>query len=188
MFPYHSRFWWHARTGYLHLVEAIDDHMHDFASPYSEVLEKRADRLRVAVRVRLIVLIFLNVGFVVTSAAWIASVVPGLAEARALVQQVARLTTGLTFVFTGAFLILSRYLGQLQADIIAAIALGTGWKEEGPAQREKLIERAKEETGGWSEELELGVKEKLDEEEMQQTKLGRLDPSAGDTAADRDDG
>lgn len=188
MFPYHTSLGWHAKTGYLHLVEAIDDHMQDFASPYSEVLEKRADRIRLAVRVRLIVLIFLNIGFVVTAAAWIASVVPALADARELVQQVARLTTGLTFLFTGAFLVLSRYLGQLQADVVAAMALGTGWQEEGPAEREQLISRASEETGDWSEELEIGVKERIAEDEMEQTTLGRIQPTPGENPPDRDDG
>lgn len=188
MFPFHSRLGWHAKTGYLHLVEAIDDHMHDFASPYSEILEKRADRLRFAVRIRLFFIVLLNVGFIVTAAAWIASVVPAFEEAREAVQQLARLTTGITFAFTGAFLVLSRYLGQLQADIIAAIALGTGWQEEGPAQREKLIERASEETGAWSEELEIGVKGEIEEEKLKQTSLGRIDPGLEDEEGQEEDG
>jgi len=173
MFPFHSRLRWHAKTGYLHLVEAIDDHLQDVASPYSEILEKRADRLRVAVRVRFVVIILLNIGLVVTAAACIASVIPALEELRGVIQRMARLTTGITFVFTGLFVIITRYLGQLQADVSAAVALGTGWQEESQAQREKLIERAQEETGGWSEELEIGVKEDVDEDEMQQTTLGR---------------
>lgn len=176
MFPFHSRLGWHAKTGYLHLVEAIEDHMQDFASPYSEILEERADRIRVGVTVRFFVIVLLNIGFVVTAAAWIASVVPALEELREVIQRLARLTTGITFVFTAAFLVISRYLGQLQADIIAAIALGTGWQEDSPAHRQKLIERAQEETGGWSEKLEIGVKDEIDEEEMQQTTLGRMDP------------
>ncbi|PSG97766.1 hypothetical protein BRD56_03780 [Thermoplasmatales archaeon SW_10_69_26] len=173
MFPFHSRLGWHAKTGYLHLVEAIDDHMQDFASPYSEVLEQRAESLRLAVRVRLFVILLLNIGFIVTAAAWIASVLPPLAGVRELTQRLARATTGITVVFTGLFVIISRYLGQLQADIIAAIALGTGWQEDSAAQRQKLIERAAEETGDWSEDLDVGVKEEVEKDELEQTTLGK---------------
>lgn len=180
MFPFHSRWEWYAKTGYLHLVEAIEDHLKDFASPYSEVLERRADGIRYALKVRLVVLVLLNIGLVVTAAAWIASVVPGVGELRELIQRLARLTTGLTFVFTGLFVLISRYLGQLQADIIAAIALGTGWHEESEAHRDMLIERASEETGGWSEDLELGVKEDMPDERFEQTTLGRMDPAIDD--------
>lgn len=126
MFPYESWFAWHSKTGYLHLVEAIEDQTDRFAEPYQGVLERRARRMRAGVTIRGVVLVFLNLGLLATAIAWIASVLPGLADLRAFVSQLARALTGISLLFTGLFVLITRYLGQLQADMVAAMALGTG--------------------------------------------------------------
>jgi hypothetical protein len=126
MFPFESRWSWHAKTGYLHLVEAIDGHTDRFAQPYRKILEKRAARLRVAVTARAVAFVLLNVGLIATGVTWIASVLPALAEFEGLVRRMARALTGFSVLMTVTLLLLLRYLGQVQADIIAAIALGTG--------------------------------------------------------------
>lgn len=154
MFPYHSRLTWHARTGYLHLVEAIEDHTKDFTSPFSEILERRADRIRAGLKVRLGVLVLLNLGLLATGFAWIATILPVATEVRELVQSIAQALTGVSILLTGAFLVISRYLGQLQADIVAAMALGTGWPPGSDFQAQRLEEAMDPDVGGWTEPID----------------------------------
>lgn len=126
MFPFDSRFSWHTKTGYLHLVEAIKGHTDRFAEPYQTVLQARAKRTRWAVTLRGVVLVLLNLGLIATGVAWLATVLPILADIRSVVGTFARALTGLSLLLSGMFLLITRYLGQLQADIVAAMALGTG--------------------------------------------------------------
>jgi hypothetical protein len=126
MFPFENRREWHSKTGYLHLVEAIEGHTDRLAEPYREILDRRAARLRVAVTARAVLFALINIGLIATGVAWVASVLPVASELGTLVRHIARAMTGVSVILTVFLLVLLRYLGQLQADIVAAIALGTG--------------------------------------------------------------
>ncbi len=133
MFPYESRWGWLTRTGYLHLAEAIAEKSHAFQQPYQSVLERRAQGIRVALKVRLVVIVLLNLGILMSVLASAAQVFPALGEAQGLLAPVAGLVSGIVVVaLTMMYFLIARYLGQLQADIIACLALGTPCMPELP--------------------------------------------------------
>lgn len=139
MFPFASRWRWWSSPGYLHLVEAIESHIDEFEDPFRKVLRNRARRIRIALNVRLVVLVLLNIGLVATGLAWAARVLPGLAEAQGWLTTLAGSLTGISVVLTLVFLLVSRYLGQLQADVVASMVLGTpGGPYIGEEEREAV--------------------------------------------------
>lgn len=126
MFPFESRWAWLRHPGYLHLVEAIESSIDRYEEPYRTILKRRAGQLQFGVRVRGVVLFFLNIGLLATAFAWLGTVVPIAGEVKALVETIAKALTGFSLLLTALFVIMSRFLGQLQADVIASMALGTG--------------------------------------------------------------
>lgn len=151
MFPFESRWRWLFSTGYLHVVEAIREHTNEFREPYRQILEDRADRIKRTLRLRVAVILLLNLGIITTILAWAAQFFPALSGIRSLVNTVAGSFAGLSLVLTGVFLLITRYLGQLQADIISSMALGT---PSGPILDEQARARldeleAKAQRRGW---------------------------------------
>lgn len=152
MFPFESRWRWWTSPGYLHLVEAVEDRLDDFQEPFRAILSNRAKRMKIALNARLAVLVLLNIGIAASALVWAARFgVPGLAEARGWLDTVARSLTGFSVALTVVFLLISRYLGQLQADLLASMVLGspgaTWMSEQEQARLERLERRAEEK--GW---------------------------------------
>jgi hypothetical protein len=138
MFPFPSRWQWWRAPGYLHLVEALEEHVEDYDQPFRGILRNRGRRIRLALNLRTGVLVLLNLSLLGTALAWGARVVPGLAEARYWIR-VAGSLTGLTAATTVAYLLLVRYLGQLQADLLAIMLLGgPGGPTIGEEERQRL--------------------------------------------------
>ncbi len=125
MFPFESRWRWLFSTGYLHLVEAIREHMESFEEPFDEILRDRAKKTERALRVRAGVMVLLNLGLIATTIAWVSRFVPILGDVETVASTLAASLTGLSLLMTALYLVISRYLGQLQADMISSMALGT---------------------------------------------------------------
>lgn len=167
MFPFESRWRWVLKTGYLHLAEAIEDRLDVFHEPYRSILKSRAKGLQVAVSARALILVLLNVGVVVMIAAWVAALFPELGWARAWLSTLAGSLTGLSLLFTVFFLLITRYLGQLQADVIACMALGTpGAPELNAEEQDRLRDiEARSNQAGWMPPLPYEQEPKTWQEE-----------------------
>lgn len=125
MFPYDR--WWHWYIGgrHAHLIEATEEHLDTFHEPYRSVLKDRAVRMRWALKARLFVMVLLNLGLIATAVAWLATVVEGLADLESGLKQVASVAGASTLALTGLWLLATRYLGQLEADMVASMTLGS---------------------------------------------------------------
>lgn len=153
------------------MVEAIEERMNLFHEPYRSILERRARGLRVAVSARTVVLVLLNIGIIARIATEVIAYLPAW-EPAGVISTVATSLTAFSLVFTGLFLLLSRYLGQLQANVIACMALGTPGAPPLDQEEEKRLrgieKRASE--AGWlppipSERKHKAWRKKSDETE-----------------------
>lgn len=161
MFPFESRWRWVLHSGYLHLVEAIEERMDLFHEPYRSILERRARGLRVAVSARTVVLVLLNIGIIARIATEVLAFLPAV-ETTGTISAIATSLTALSLVFTGLFLLLSRYLGQLQADAVACMALGTPGAPPVDASEEERLRGLEDDSsgGGWLPPIPSGRKYK----------------------------
>jgi hypothetical protein len=120
-YPYRNRFRWFLFGRYSHLARAARDHPR-FAK--DGTLAHRIHSLRTWNSVRFFVSLPLTLGLMATVASAVAKYVPGGA-AENVVDDVLAYSTTLTGVFTLAFLLISRLLGQLEIDILALLTLET---------------------------------------------------------------
>ncbi len=135
MFPFESSWRWYWKTGYLHLVEAVEDNLDEFEEPYRSILEKRAKGLKVAVAARATIIGLVVVATLLAALGGAAALLPGWAAqygVAAIVTAVLALVVTFSSIF---FIIVSRFLGQLQADVLACMALGrSSTKREDPTR------------------------------------------------------
>ena len=124
MFPFERRWQWFARNRYAHLFTAIHGHLEDFHEPYRSVLRDRARKMRVAMPVRTALVFLLNIGILATTAAGVLNVLGLLEPFQPLLTSIARASAGTSLAFLALVLLATRYLGQLEADMVAAMALG----------------------------------------------------------------
>lgn len=141
MFPFQSRWQWLLNSGYAHIVEATEDQIDLFQDPYKDILEDRAKKMERALRARGVVLVLVNLGIIAAVVAWFALFVPEAGRLEALFSTLAGSLTGISIVFTALWLLLTRYLGQLQADMIASMALGTPGSRQLEAGEEQSVKR-----------------------------------------------
>ncbi len=137
MFPYDNWWRWYIGGRHAHLIEATEEHLDVFQDPYRSVLKDRAGRMRWALKVRLFFMVLLNLGLIATAAAWVATFVEGMAEIEAGLKQVASIAGAGTLLLTGLWLLATRYLGQLEADMVASMTLGSPGGPP-PSERERL--------------------------------------------------
>lgn len=110
----------------MHLVEATDRHLDDLAQPYRAVARDRATSVPRWLKVRLALLLLLSPSLVATVGAMVLSWFPGTADAAQALDFVARLAGAASLALAGAFLLVSRHIGQMERDLVACLALGTG--------------------------------------------------------------
>lgn len=107
---------------YGHLVRAIEK-----AAPMKEdaVLAARVQSMRVWNRVRSTVIFVLSIGLAAAVAAWLARYLPQFdpaVDALDALNDLAATASALSGILTIAYLLLTRLLGQLEADILTLIA------------------------------------------------------------------
>lgn len=123
MYPYRNRFRWFMFGRYSHLARSLRDR----PELADLTLKKRLASLRLWNSVRFVVSIPLAAGVAATVGGAVAKVLPG-GLAQEAVDDLLTLSTGVTGVFTLAYLFLTRLLGQLEIDILARLTLENDWR------------------------------------------------------------
>ena len=119
MYPYRNRMRWIVAGRYAHLLKALDRRR----NLQDSVLEARLEAMRVWGRVRMVVIILLSIGLLATTVAWIARFMPAFEAAVEAIVRIATTASYLSGALTLTYLFLTRLLGQLEADILALLAL-----------------------------------------------------------------
>lgn len=125
MFPYRNRFQWVRNNRQAHFIEITHDHLHRVQEPYQAVAALRTAAMRKWLKVRAVLFALLYFGLIASVAGFILDQLPDapfLEASLDLVNSIARTLTG---VFTVALALVIRYIGQLEADIIGCLAVGT---------------------------------------------------------------
>lgn len=124
VYPFDNRRQWILKNRFNHYTEATRDHLHGFPEPYRSVLHRRATSMERWARVRAVLFLLLNLGVVSTATAAILSQIPAADALQNILQPVLRWLGSLTALFGLLFLITMRILGQLEADLVSAMAIG----------------------------------------------------------------
>lgn len=105
---------------FAHLVKALDQRN---GGPQDSILERRTEAMRIWNRARFLVLTFLSIGIAATVAGWIAQFLPVFDTAADAVSRLTATASAFSGVLTLAYIFLTRYLGQLEVDILTILLL-----------------------------------------------------------------
>lgn len=114
MYPFPNRFKWLIADRQLHLAEGAGP-----AAAQDTLLMERLNALRRWARIRGILTTLLSLGIIASVSTYVTSVVDGLSLASEALRTAAAIAGAFTGVLTLAFLLVTRALGQLEADAIA---------------------------------------------------------------------
>lgn len=124
MFPYEGRLEWHFSHPALHLVHAVETRLDWFAEPFRFTAVQRARHLRRALKVRLLFLALLSPTVIATVLGLVVRVLPAFEDVIRVLDQLLSIAGALSLVFGVLFLLVNRYAGQLERDLIACLAVG----------------------------------------------------------------
>lgn len=124
MFPYEKRLKWHVRGPFKHLAEGIRGHPALFEKPHGDVLKRRIDRIETWALVRALLLIPLSASIISTAGAFFVELVGGFGFAETAFSLFAKVASAGAALFGLAYLLATRHLMQLQADIMVLLAMG----------------------------------------------------------------
>jgi hypothetical protein len=119
VYPFDSRLRWHLSDRAGHLVAAFRLH----GGVNDSLVQERIRSLARASRARGIVLALLYLGLAGTAVAALARLFPAAATAEALLDRTLAITGSLAGLFTLLALVLTRLLGQLEADLLMLLLL-----------------------------------------------------------------
>lgn len=125
MFPFENRFQWIWNNRQVHFIEITHDHLDRVQEPYQAVVALRTAAMRRWLRIRAVLFALLYFGLIASVAGWVLDRIPDvpfLRDSLDIINSIARTLTG---VFTVAVILVLRYIGQLEADIIGCLAVGT---------------------------------------------------------------
>ncbi len=123
MYPFRNRARWLVANRYLHLIEALEQDLGPKVVDQHPMLGKRVRSIRNLLRVRNAVFLLLYMHLVAASASVLLARVPESEGAISLLNSVAALTSALAFVLAAALLLLGRFLGQHEMDILTYLIL-----------------------------------------------------------------
>lgn len=125
MFPFTNRFQWHWRNRQYHLIAVTHDHLHRIDAPYRAVVALRTAALKRWLRVRAVLFALLYFGIIASVAGWLLDRVPDTAFLSTSLDTINSVVRTMTGAFTVVLLVTMRHLGQLEADLIGCLAVGT---------------------------------------------------------------
>ncbi len=124
MYPFQSRARWLVANRYLHLIEALERQFGADKVEAHPILGSRVRSIRNLLRVRSAVFLLLYMHLIAASASVLLRRIPESEAAISALNSIAALTSALAFVLAAAILLLGRFLGQHEIDILAYLALG----------------------------------------------------------------
>lgn len=125
VFPYERRMRWHLAHPTLHLIEATRTQLASLDAPYRAVAEARADTIPHWLKIRLALLLLLSPSLLATVSGAFLRILPLSADASDLVGLVVSVAGAAALLLGLAFLLVNRFIDQLEKDLIACLALGT---------------------------------------------------------------
>lgn len=124
MYPFDTKWRWLVKNRFRHYTRATRDHLGQFPEPYRTVLRARAAAMERWATIRAVFFTLMNLGIVSTAATLLLDLLPTTAGVETVLQGLLGWLGSLTALFALLFFVSMRVLGQLEADLVSALAVG----------------------------------------------------------------
>ncbi len=129
MYPYRRRTRWILSNRYQHLIKALERHLPDDELEAHPTIARRVKAMKGLLRVRLTLFALLYMDIIAAVASILLVRLPEAERAVHLLEALATVTSTLAFLFAGGILLVGRFLGQNEMDVLTYLIL-----EENPVQ------------------------------------------------------